>query len=58
METNECTDKNECEEEGICSDGKCINTERGYYCVCNPGFIQSQDRRSCIGNFFFLLKCI
>lgn len=49
-ETNECKDKDECQEEGICADGRCINTNGGYYCHCNPGFIQSQDRKFCIGD--------
>ncbi|XP_043673250.1 fibrillin-2-like isoform X2 [Vespula pensylvanica] len=47
-ETNECKDRDECQEEGICADGRCVNTNGGYYCLCNPGFIQSQDRRFCI----------
>jgi len=51
LETNQCTDRDECQEEGICADGRCINTNGGYYCHCNPGFIQSQDRRYCIGDY-------
>ncbi|XP_029674893.1 fibrillin-2-like isoform X2 [Formica exsecta] len=48
LDTNECKDRDECQEEGICADGRCINTSGGYYCHCNPGFIQSQDRKHCI----------
>lgn len=48
-QTNRCDDKNECEDENICQDGRCINTDGSYYCLCNPGFIQSQDKKYCIG---------
>lgn len=58
LETNECKDRDECQEEGICADGRCINTSGGYYCHCNPGFIQSQDRKYCIGEYNIINKII
>lgn len=48
-ETNRCDDRDECEEEGICENGRCINTPGSYICLCNVGFIQSQDKQFCIG---------
>lgn len=47
-DTNQCDDRDECQDEGICENGRCVNTANGYYCLCNPGFIQSQDRTYCI----------
>lgn len=48
-ETNRCDDRDECEDEGVCENGRCINTPGSYICLCNPGFIQSQDKQFCIG---------
>lgn len=55
-ETNRCDDRDECEEEGICENGRCINTPGSYICLCNPGFIQSQDKQFCIGNVNLLVS--
>ena len=27
---------------------RCVNTDPGFYCICDPGFIPTQDRRSCL----------
>lgn len=35
--------------------GKCVNTEGDYYCLCNPHFIPSPDKKFCIGKCYFLL---
>lgn len=32
--------------------GKCVNTEGDYYCLCNPHFIPSPDKKFCIGESF------
>lgn len=50
--TNKCDDKNECEDENVCQDGRCVNIQGGFICLCNPGFIQSQDKTYCIGKYF------
>ena len=27
---------------------RCVNTDPGFYCICEPGFIPTQDRQSCL----------
>lgn len=54
LETNQCDDKDECEDEGVCENGRCVNTDGSYFCLCNPGFIQSQNQKYCIGEDFLL----
>ena len=52
---HQCVDEDECllnEQEGggqsdICPNGKCINTDPGYFCECNPGFIPTQVIQPC-----------
>ena len=45
----ECRDRDECRDGShTCHHGTCINTDPGYYCICGPGFIPTQDRRSCL----------
>jgi hypothetical protein len=42
-------DENECETGShTCHRGRCVNTEPGFYCICEPGFISTQDRRGCL----------
>ncbi|KAK6631430.1 hypothetical protein RUM44_005957 [Polyplax serrata] len=48
LTTNRCEDRDECLIPNVCLDGRCVNTNGSYYCVCNPGFIPSQDRKTCI----------
>ena len=31
-----------------CPHGRCVNTDPGYYCVCDPHYIPTQDRRGCM----------
>ena len=31
-----------------CPHGRCVNTDPGYHCVCDPHYIPTQDRRGCI----------
>lgn len=44
-----CLDIDECvENEGICEDGNCINTEGGVICECPEGFVLSTDGQKCV----------
>ena len=47
---HECVDEDECQTLGqdTCHRGRCVNTDPGYYCVCEPNFIPTQDRRGCL----------
>lgn len=33
----------------ICNNGRCVNTEGSFHCVCNAGFEISQDGKNCQG---------
>lgn len=44
-----CVDIDECvENESICEDGTCINTEGGVICECPEGFVLSPNGMKCI----------
>ena len=56
-EKQECVDEDECETgTHTCHRGRCVNTDPGFYCICEPGFIPTQDRKACLdgrqGNCF------
>ena len=45
------TDINECDQAGLCLNGRCVNTEGSFKCICNRGFEISSDGRYCTGAF-------
>ena len=51
-ENHICQDEDECsaynQGKDICLNGRCINRDPGYICVCNPGYIPTQDQKSCL----------
>ncbi len=43
-------DLDECVANGrICNNGRCVNTEGSFHCVCNAGFEISADGKNCQG---------
>lgn len=46
-------DVNECEEENTCKNGRCQNTDGGFWCKCDAGFNPNEDMTECIGKFFY-----
>ena len=42
-------DVNECEEENTCKNGRCQNTDGGFWCKCDAGFNPNEDMTECIG---------
>lgn len=46
------TDKNECNENGMCPNGECVNMAGAYKCNCNEGFRQSPNQQICYGETF------
>lgn len=52
---DECSvDRSLCQPHGVCE-----NRQGGYVCVCNDGYMLSEDKHSCEGKScgIFLLKC-
>ena len=51
-ENHVCQDEDECsaynQGQEICPNGRCINRDPGYICICNPGYIPAQDQKSCL----------
>ena len=44
------TDIDECTENGrVCLNGRCVNTDGGFRCICNPGYRLSPDGAFCLG---------
>lgn len=55
-------DIDECLQNGrICNNGRCINTDGSFHCVCNAGFHVTADGKNCEGdsylNIFLLYLC-
>lgn len=47
------SDIDECLQNGrICNNGRCINTEGSFHCVCNAGFQVAADGKNCEGKMF------
>lgn len=43
---NECSELNK--KMSLCKNGKCINTQGSYKCVCLPGFVHSAQHNYCV----------
>lgn len=52
---NPFLDHNECEKNGMCANGKCLNVQGSFQCRCKSGFVMSQTGHSCIGNVSYSL---
>lgn len=45
-------DIDECLQNGrICNNGRCINTDGSFHCVCNAGFHVTRDGKNCEGKW-------
>ena len=45
------SDKDECSDPSMCLNGVCQNYRGGYQCVCNPGFVVTEDMKLCVGRY-------
>nr|XP_056708299.1 latent-transforming growth factor beta-binding protein 1 isoform X3 [Euleptes europaea] len=43
-----CQDINECQLQGVCPNGECLNTRGSYRCTCKPGFVPDPTLSRCI----------
>lgn len=45
-----CADIDECKVMGnLCKNGRCVNTQGSYQCVCNPGYTTDITSTICVG---------
>ena len=44
----ECIDYNECDLTGFCANGRCLNADGSFRCVCDDGFALSPSGLSCV----------
>ena len=46
-------DIDECIMNGVmCRNGRCVNTDGSFQCICNAGFEITPDGKNCVGKLF------
>lgn len=48
VNSSHCHDFDECQVQGVCPDGNCVNTVGSYRCLCKPGFMPDSTLTSCL----------
>lgn len=43
------SDVDECEDPAVCGTARCENTDGGYDCLCDVGYVYDNETRTCIG---------
>lgn len=43
------SDVDECEDPAVCGTAQCRNTDGGYDCLCDVGFVYDNETRTCVG---------
>ncbi|XP_072906620.1 latent-transforming growth factor beta-binding protein 1 isoform X2 [Hemitrygon akajei] len=43
-----CQDINECQLQGVCLHGECLNTQGSYRCTCKHGFVPGSSQTACV----------
>ncbi|XP_064411873.1 latent-transforming growth factor beta-binding protein 1 isoform X3 [Latimeria chalumnae] len=46
-----CQDINECQLQGVCPNGECLNTMGSYRCTCKPGYMPDLTLSTCVPAF-------
>ncbi|XP_061547020.1 latent-transforming growth factor beta-binding protein 1 isoform X4 [Phycodurus eques] len=50
INSTHCQDFDECQLQGVCPNGNCVNTVGSYRCICKPGYIPNPMLTTCISN--------
>ncbi|XP_019737683.1 latent-transforming growth factor beta-binding protein 1 isoform X1 [Hippocampus comes] len=50
INSTHCQDFDECQLQGVCPNGNCLNTVGSYRCTCKPGYIPDPMLTTCISN--------
>ncbi|KAM8860153.1 latent-transforming growth factor beta-binding protein 1 isoform 2-T2 [Spinachia spinachia] len=50
INSTHCQDFDECQLQGVCLNGNCLNTVGSYRCMCKPGYIPDPTLTTCIAN--------
>ncbi|XP_034408540.1 latent-transforming growth factor beta-binding protein 1 isoform X3 [Cyclopterus lumpus] len=51
VNSTHCQDFDECQLQGVCANGNCLNTVGSYRCMCKPGYVPDSTLTTCISKF-------